>query len=179
MPKHVSLKDQISTALEDIASNINGRNAKIALPILKWTLDKIQLSYSESLRIDRNIPPRHVDRGGIYYATLGKNIGSEQSGYRPVLIVQSNDGNVSNNTVLVIPLTDFLNKNGQPKKILGTHIVLELVNYPELSKKSIIKTEHTNNISKNRLRNKICDLSPTTLLEVDSKILISLGIKNA
>lgn len=177
MARHINLQEQISAALLDISTNIDATNARIALPILKWTLRKIQLSLSESKRIEQHKKPRLVERGGVYYAQLGKNIGSEQNGYRPVLVVQSNQGNVSNNTVLVIPLTDFFNNSGVPKKALGTHVVLEITDYPNLKKKSIIKTEHINNISKNRLMDKICELCPETMKEVDSRMLISLGIK--
>ena len=34
-------------------------------------------------------------RGDMYYADLGRGIGSEQEGYRPVLILQNNTGNKS------------------------------------------------------------------------------------
>ena len=34
-----------------------------------------------------------MKRGEIYYADLGRMLGSEQSGVRPVLIVQNNTGN--------------------------------------------------------------------------------------
>ena len=32
-------------------------------------------------------------RGDMYYADLGRGIGSEQEGYRPVLIIQNDTGN--------------------------------------------------------------------------------------
>ena len=32
-------------------------------------------------------------RGDMYYADLGRGIGSEQEGYRPVVIIQNNTGN--------------------------------------------------------------------------------------
>ena len=177
MARYISLQERISTTLSAIKINTNATNAKIVLPILEWTLKKIQLSSLEYERITQQRSPRFVKRGCVYYAQLGKNIGSEQNGYRPVLVVQSNQGNVSNNTVLIIPLTDFLNNNGMPKKIMGTHVVLELSDNPSLKKKSIIKTEHINNISKSRLMEKVCELCPLIMTEVDSKILISLGIK--
>lgn len=36
---------------------------------------------------------RTYQRGDIYYADLGEGIGSEQAGYRPVVIIQNNTGN--------------------------------------------------------------------------------------
>ena len=32
-------------------------------------------------------------RGDMYYANLDKGVGSEQEGYRPVVIIQNNVGN--------------------------------------------------------------------------------------
>lgn len=40
-------------------------------------------------------------RGDIYYADYGKGIGSEQKGYRPVVIIQNNIGNRHSSTVIV------------------------------------------------------------------------------
>ena len=40
-------------------------------------------------------------RGDMYYADLGRGIGSEQEGYRPVLILQNNTGNKYSPTVIV------------------------------------------------------------------------------
>ena len=44
-------------------------------------------------------------RGELYYADLGKGIGSEQEGYRPVVIIQNNTGNKYSPTVIVAPVT--------------------------------------------------------------------------
>lgn len=42
-------------------------------------------------------------RGDIFYADLGKGVGSEQEGYRPVVIIQNNVGNRHSPTVIVAP----------------------------------------------------------------------------
>ena len=34
-----------------------------------------------------------MKRGDIYYADLGEMVGSEQSGMRPVIVIQNNIGN--------------------------------------------------------------------------------------
>ena len=44
-------------------------------------------------------------RGDIFYADLGRGIGSEQKGYRPVLIIQNNVGNKYSPTVIVASIT--------------------------------------------------------------------------
>ena len=37
---------------------------------------------------------RNVKRGDIYHADLDPVFGSEQGGYRPVLVIQNNIGNI-------------------------------------------------------------------------------------
>ena len=49
--------------------------------------------------------PKPYYRGEVYYADLGKGIGSEQEGYRPVVIIQNNMGNKYSPTVIVAPVT--------------------------------------------------------------------------
>ena len=44
-------------------------------------------------------------RGDMYYADLGRGIGSEQEGYRPVLIIQNDTGNKHSPTVIVAAIS--------------------------------------------------------------------------
>lgn len=44
-------------------------------------------------------------RGDMYYADLGHGIGSEQEGYRPVVIIQNNVGNKHSPTVIIASIT--------------------------------------------------------------------------
>ena len=55
-------------------------------------------------------------RGEIYHADLNPVFGSEQGGYRPVLIIQNNRGNQHSPTVIVAAITS------QPKTKLPTHV---------------------------------------------------------
>ena len=41
-------------------------------------------------------------RGDMYYADLGQGIGSEQEGYRPVVIIQNNVGNKHSPTLSLL-----------------------------------------------------------------------------
>ncbi len=181
MSLHITKKDQTNYAINDLRRSINRNNVDIALPLIKWTIEKIQLALEENTRqkIFTNTNkksglPRFVKRGTIYYANLGKNIGSEQNGIvRPILVVQNQSYNVSSTTVLVIPLTDYLDKNGNPKRLLSTHAEIE---HELLEKKSIIKTEHLRSISKNRLKAPICDIGKEKMLEIDNKLRLALGL---
>lgn len=54
-----------------------------------------------------NLSPRKytVAQKEIFYAYLGDNIGSEQNGRRPVVILQNNTGNTHGNTTIIAPVT--------------------------------------------------------------------------
>ena len=54
---------------------------------------------------------REIYRGEIYYARLYETVGSEQSGVRPVVIVQNNTGNRYSKTVIIVPLTKKIETN--------------------------------------------------------------------
>lgn len=55
-------------------------------------------------------------RGDIVLADLGKTIGSEQGGIRPVLVIQNDVGNKHSPTIIVAPITS------KQKRYLPTHI---------------------------------------------------------
>ena len=63
----------------------------------------------------------NIMRGEVYYADLSPVIGSEQGGYRPVLVVQNNKGNKYSTTIIVAPVSSKTTKNPLP-----THVLLEL-----------------------------------------------------
>ena len=52
-----------------------------------------------------------IHRGEIYYADLSPVVGSEQGGYRPVIVLQNNKGNRYSTTVIIAPISSRLTKN--------------------------------------------------------------------
>ena len=55
----------------------------------------------------------NIKRGEIYLANLNPSVGSEQSGVRPVLIIQNDIGNIYSNTTIVACMTSHM--EGKPK----------------------------------------------------------------
>lgn len=51
-----------------------------------------------------------IHRGEIYYADLSPVVGSEQGGYRPVIVLQNNKGNRYSTTVIIAPISSRLTK---------------------------------------------------------------------
>lgn len=104
-----------------------------------------------------------MKKGDLFEVYLDPVIGSEQGGRRPVVIISGNLANANLNTVIICPLTSKLkNYHGNlivfPNKVNG------------LSKKSEIMTIHIRSVSKERLKNKLGNL---TTSEMD-KVVVSL-----
>ncbi len=110
----------------------------------------------------------NIVRGEVYYADLSPVIGSEQGGYRPVLVVQNNKGNRFSTTVVVAPISSKLTKNHLP-----THVVIELEG---LQKKSVILLEQLRTIDKKRIREKVGKVNEAMMQEVNMAMRTSLDL---
>ena len=111
-----------------------------------------------------------VKRGEIYYADLSPVIGSEQSGVRPVLIVQNDIGNKFSPTIIAIAITS------RQKVKLPTHIEIEGTKYG-LDKDSVILAEQIRTLDKKRLREKVGKVDNEIMEKVKKAIEISFGIR--
>lgn len=110
----------------------------------------------------------NVKRGELYYADLSPVVGSEQGGIRPVLVVQNDVGNKYSPTIIAAAVTSKINKAKLP-----THI--ELPSAYGLAKDSVILLEQIRTLDKRRLKERIGELPPATMVRVNRAILISLG----
>ena len=112
-----------------------------------------------------------IVRGSIFYADLDSIIGSEQSGYRPVLILQNDIGNKFSPTTLIAPITTKeYNGTKQP-----THVSIEV--FDKIRPNSIILLEQIRTIDKKRLKGYVCDISDKDMELVEKAIKVSLGLK--
>lgn len=112
-----------------------------------------------------------IYRGQIYYANLDPIIGSEQSGFRPVLILQNDIGNLYSDTVLVAPITSRV----ATKNKLPTHVKIHA--FDKLQKDSIILTEHIRSIDKQRLEIYLGKLNEIEMKKVDTAIEVAFGLR--
>ena len=111
-----------------------------------------------------------ICKGDLYYADLGETVGSEQSGCRPVLIIQNNVGNRYSPTVIVSPLTKQYKKMMQP-----THVALG--RRFGLTEDSVALHEQIRTIDRLRLRRYIGTVDSETMDQIDRAITISFGLK--
>lgn len=85
-----------------------------------------------------------MNQGEIWYADLNPAKGSEQAGFRPVVIISGNLLNTYLNTVICCPLTSKI------KNYKG-NVVLKASTSNKLKTSSEILTAHVRSISKDRL----------------------------
>ena len=104
-------------------------------------------------------------RGDMYYADLGRGIGSEQEGYRPVVIIQNNVGNKHSPTVIIASITS---KTGVKAK-LPTHYYIDAEDGLELP--SIVLLEQLRTVDKRRLGNFIGHLSEKHICGINHALL--------
>ena len=110
---------------------------------------------------------KSVKRGELYYAQLPINVGSEQSGKRPVVIIQNDKGNEHSPTTIVALITS------QKKKYLPTHVA---VCNRALPYNSTIMAEHVRTIDKSRLGKIIGRISNEEMNCLDEALKVSMHL---
>ncbi len=112
-------------------------------------------------------------RGDMYYADLGRGIGSEQRGYRPVLIIQNNIGNKNSPTVIVASITS---KVGVKAKLPTHHFINS---ESGLEAPSIVLLEQIRTIDKMRLDSYIGHLDGNHIEKINTALAISVGLNTS
>lgn len=97
-------------------------------------------------------------RGDIHWADLNPIIGSEQGGFRPVLILSHNIFNERSGTVIAVAITSQLQRAGYP-------LTLELSG-TKLPKESWVKISQIRTLSTKRIGKKIASVSPEELVSI-------------
>lgn len=109
-----------------------------------------------------------VRRGEVYYANLDPSVGSEQGGFRPVLILQNNIGNKYSPTTIIAPLT-----TKKAKSKLPTHVcIINSKGCP-----TTIMLEQIRILDKQRLFYYAGQVQESDMALVDDAIKISLGLE--
>ena len=112
-----------------------------------------------------------ISKGDIYLADLGEGKGSEQSGVRPVIIIQNDFGNRYSKTTIIAAITSQINRTKLP-----THIPLSKEEFNFLDNDSIIMCEQIRTIDRGRLiayKGKVDDY---TMLEIMAGLQTSFSM---
>lgn len=109
-------------------------------------------------------------RGDMYYADLGRGVGSEQEGYRPVVIIQNNTGNKHSPTVIVAAISG----KAAVKPKLPTHYFINAECGLELP--SIILMEQIRTLDKRRLAKYIGRLTKEHIQGMNHALAVSIDL---
>ena len=113
---------------------------------------------------------KEIKRGQIWYADLSPVVGSEQGGYRPVLIIQNDIGNRYSPTIIGAVIT-----SRHTKADLPTHIWLNAE--CGLPKESMVECEQVRTLDKKRLKDFMGTVSKEVMQEIDKGLKISFGLR--
>lgn len=106
----------------------------------------------------------------IYTADLNPVKGSEQGGFRPVLVIQNDKGNMSSPTTIVAVIT-----TASTKRPIPTHVWLD----PScgLSRESMVLCEQIRTIDKTRFKRKVGEIhNAGDKMAIEKALLVSFGI---
>ena len=112
-----------------------------------------------------------IRRNEIYLANLGRTIGSEERGIRPVLIIQNDIGNKYSPTTIVIPITKRVEKNN----IIPTHIKIHP--FGRMRYEATIMAEQLKVVYKRRLLKRIEILPEIYVNKVNDAIRIATNLE--
>lgn len=110
-----------------------------------------------------------IKRGDIYYADLRPTKGSEQSGVRPVLIIQNDEGNAKSSTVIVAAISS--------RSRLAKFCTHYRIQNPAMGPFSTVMLEQIRTIDKLRLKEYMAQLDSEEMQEVDKRLRLSLNLK--
>lgn len=108
-------------------------------------------------------------RGDIYLADLGKPVGSQQGGVRPVVVLQNDVGNFYAPTITIVPLTSKIEKKiKQP-----THYLLRAAK--GLERPSMVLGEQVGTYDKSCILRYIGKVSRGNMRRIDEIVKKQLG----
>ncbi len=110
-----------------------------------------------------------IRRGEIWIATLDPTQGSEQAGVRPIIIFQNDTISRYTTTVISIPLTTNLRRVSLPSSVFIPS------GEGGLTQDSVALCHQMRVLDKTRLRNKIGEVNPETLVKLENNVLFTLG----
>ena len=113
---------------------------------------------------------RVYHRGDILLVDLTPSVGSEQSGLRPVVVIQNNIGNRHSSTLIVAALTTRIRKKlKQP-----THYLIR--KNPALTEPSLVLREQIRTIDKKRIKSFLGRATEQDMQGIEAALLKSLAL---
>lgn len=109
-----------------------------------------------------------IKRGDLVYVNFGhEQVGSEQWGIRPAIVIQNNIGNRNSTTTIVVPLTTAIKKINMP-----THVQIR----ESAKKHSVAMAEQLRVVDRTRIVNKIGEITADEMQKLELAIIIEFNI---
>lgn len=113
---------------------------------------------------------RKIKRGDMYYSDLTAHVGSEQFGFRPLLIISNDTGNKHSRTVIVAMITSKI----KSKANMPTHCKIKA--QQGLGRDSLVLLEQIRTVDKERLHEYIGALDDEAMRRIDRALAVSVGL---
>ena len=115
---------------------------------------------------------KSIRRGEIYLTDLGeeKNIGSEQRGFRPTVIIQNDIGNYHSPVTIVAVITS------KDKPSLPTHFRIKSCDPNSHEQWNTVALEQVRTVDKTRLVKKVGELRDEEIDQLNRCIRVSMGL---
>ena len=107
-------------------------------------------------------------RGDVFNANLGNQCGSVEKGIRPVLVIQNDEGNKRNRTLVVVPLSTQLKKMHIP-------VHEPLLKEDGMREDSVALCEQITTIDKTQLESFVCHVEDEPMQRITKAIRTSVG----
>ena len=106
----------------------------------------------------------------VWYADMSPVVGSEQGGYRAVVIISNDIGNRYSPVIIAAPITSQIGKKRLPTQVLIKSECGTLVD-------SMVSCEQIKTLDKKRLKKLLFEITdPKLIAEIDRAVKISLDI---
>ncbi len=114
---------------------------------------------------------QNIRRGEVYDAALDPTRGSEQAGFRPVVVVSRDAINAASPVVIAVPCTTYR----EGRRVYPSQVLIQA---PEggLEADSLALGEQVRALAKSRLRRKRGTLTSEAISKLDRALLISLDL---
>ena len=106
----------------------------------------------------------------VWYADMSPVVGSEQGGYRAVVIISNDIGNRYSPVIIAAPITSQIGKKRLPTQVLIKSQFGTLVD-------SMVSCEQIRTLDKKRLKKLLFEITdPKLIVEIDRAVRVSLGV---
>jgi mRNA-degrading endonuclease toxin of MazEF toxin-antitoxin module len=167
LSKNALKRRKLDDTINAFKSSVNRKNLNDAIEVMEWAIKILSMGSQEINNRKNNIPHLKTEKGQVYEADMGKGIGNEQSGTRPVVIIEEDDIPDIISTVTVVPLTSALRRDGTEKPVFDCRTRFQSAN---LGGDSLAKCDQIVTISKSRLGQFKCQLEDPHIKSIDEAL---------